>query len=242
MVRQQQHELAAFIRTANFVAGRPHLTPDTAQGRNLAARVEALRQVARRIQALSATQSVASGNVLMSTHDEPELKRLLRSVHLRSIVDVARSLRKSVPGISVLTIPTRNAANATLISHVRAFITQARIYQSVLAEAGLPANAVDELEAALEAFTASVATRDAARGALSNATTQLRQEFAIAREIMEGLRGVMRRLLDKQPGELAAWRVATRVKTVRGAASTSTIGAGATSNEVPAAPLEERAA
>lgn len=211
MNKPQEHTLLMFQKVVAFIGGYPELTADTPEGRAFASRVAALESTIATIQAAGTTQVTATAESRIDDTKEPELKRLL-VVHLNSIAEVARGLRKTVPGISVLKMPSTRNRNLTFVAQATAFAQQGRIYESTLAEHGLPADSMTQLDAAITAYRSSIVSRNTARTDLTTATKGIAENVALGKSIVTGMSGVIKRTFDGRKDVLAGWQSAKRVR------------------------------
>jgi hypothetical protein len=210
---RQQRILYAFRRVVTFVDERPRLTnAANNEAAALTAQVNALKGVISRADASEVAQLTLTAAATRAATDEPTLRKTLIDHHLRSVVNVARGIRGTVPGIGTLTMPNTNARSARLIAEATAFAHQAEVYASVLIEHGLPSEFVQQLHAAIQSLRASIDARGGARSNLRGATHNVGREIALGRRIVSVLDGVVPRLLRDQPDEVAVWRAAKRIK------------------------------
>ena len=211
MQKPQENTLLMFQKVVAFIGDYPELTAETPEGRAFAARVSALESTIATIQTAAAAQVGSTMSSRLDSTKEPELKRQL-VVHLNSIYEVARGLRRTVPGIGVLKMPNAGARKMTFIAQATAFAEQGKIYESTLADHALPADSMTQLNTAITAYHASVVGRITARTDLTTATKGIAENIAIGKSIVTGMSGVIKRAFDGRKDVLAGWQSAKRIR------------------------------
>ena len=111
-------------------------------------------------------------------------------------------------------MPSARLRAMTLVAQATSFAEQAKIYESTLAEHGLPADAVAQLDVAIAAYRSSIVGRGSARTNLATATTSVQEHIVLGRSIVTGMNGVVQRTFDGRKDTLAGWHSAKRVSPV----------------------------
>jgi hypothetical protein len=182
-------------------------SPETAA---IGAQMIALKGVIARAEDAAATQHTTKADTLLVARDEEALKTELEA-RIRSIAMVARGLRGTVPGIGIVVMPKSGRGIAKLLDGATGFARKVAVYQSVLAEHGLPQDVLGQLERAIDAVRQSRDERLLARSSRAGGTRSVKEELEIGRGIVKVLDGAMTHLLRNQPGELAAWKSVKRL-------------------------------
>src|SRR5436190_8392428 len=187
-VRMKSHQtrgLQAFRRIEAWFAEHPQVLE--AAGSSAAALsnlVDALKQIVASMTARATEQASQTGQATLAAKDEATQRHELRSLHLKAIVRVAGALRGKVPGMGVFKLPDRSLSSDTLFHAAEALHTTAGVYKDVFVEHGLPADFLDQLDAAATALGASVDARGVARAKVSGASSGLVSDHALGRQIV----------------------------------------------------------
>ncbi|HKW47132.1 MAG TPA: hypothetical protein VJN70_06795 [Gemmatimonadaceae bacterium] len=113
-------------------------------------------------------------------------------VHLDHPEIARRNLRK-VPESSALQMPKAALVGHGFIASARGMAAAAAVHREALIAYGLPENFVEELNAAVDEFEASLAERDKNRGRRIGATKGLETEASEARTVLAVLDALVRR-------------------------------------------------
>ena len=127
---------------------------------------------------------------------------------------VAQALKKTVPGIRVLIMPSPKVQVEGLLKAADAFITQASTYETVLVEHALPSDFVQQLQDAAAAVKTSVDGRGAARAGRVSATKQLAVSLSLGTRFVQILDAALTKALRTDPAKLAEWKNAKRITRV----------------------------
>lgn len=205
----QQRVLLSFRRAIAFLEARPHLTdPTVAECAGIATQLVALKNTVDRISHHVVEQQTLRPSAMRLTTDEPGFRNALITQHLRPIAQIARGLRKTVPGIDVLRLPNTRVRTATFLEEASTFAKQASVYASVLIEHGLSADFVAQLRSAIDAFQASNTARAVARNDHRGAGESITEEIAVGRRIILMLNGLVSRKIVTDGPEFTVWKEA----------------------------------
>lgn len=210
----QERVLQSFRRVQGWFAANQQYTASTPA---LATQLEALKGIVQRLSDHAATQDTQRAQSLLVSKDEIQKRREVRSHQMAPIVKVARALRGTVPGISVLSLPKGNVPTPAVIVTATAMARKAEIYKEVLIESGLPSDFIEQLEAAAAALKDSLDTRGLARAARASATRGVQSELTLGRRVVDIMDATLTRLIRSQPAKMAEWEQLKRV-TVKGIA------------------------
>lgn len=168
----------------------------------------------------AARQEVTGSQITLEASGETGLRRTLRQ-EMRSVTQVAQALKKSVPGISVLRMPSHKVQAEGLLKAADAFITQASTYEIVLVEHALPVDFLQQLRDAAAVLEASIDGRGAARAGRVSATKRLALSLGEGTKFVKIIDAALTKALKTDPAKLAEWRNARRT-TLVGVTSIST--------------------
>jgi hypothetical protein len=140
---------------------------------------------------------------------EAAIKTLLRQ--MKPVSQTARAMDKQSPGIAdQFRMPPD--ADEKILNRARAYISAATLIPEQFTSRGLPANFLEEMQAAIDAVMAADARQSAALAAQVAATASLADALKREREAMRELDPIMRNLLRDDPAQLAAWESASRIE------------------------------
>lgn len=217
MQLDQQRVLQSFRRVQAWCAANPGLIPPPVGSPDawapITRQLDAVNTVVVDATAAAAQQSVSASQITLEATGEPELRRHLRQ-EMRSVTQVAQALRKTVPGISVLRMPSPKLQVEGLLKAADAFITQASTYETVLVEHAVPADFLKRLEDARTAVMASVDGRGAARAGQVSATKRLAVSLVLGTQLVQIIDAALTKALRTDPAKLAEWRNAKRITQV----------------------------
>ena len=233
---QQGRALQAFRRVQAWFVEHPQVLANSGSSKDaLAKQLDALTQVVDSMTAGATEQTTQKGQATLAAKDEQVLRTDVRSLHLKSIVNVAGALRGKVPGMGVFKLPSREMRSENLLHAAQALRTTAGVYKEVFVEHGLPADFLDQLDAAISALKDSVDARGIARSRITGASTTLASERSLGRQIVTMIDASLAHALKSDSALLASWRQTKRVM-LKGATSRDVLPM------VPAAQTVSRAA
>jgi len=208
----QERVVQSFRRIGGWFAANPQYV---AGNPSLGKQVEALNGIVSRLSDHAAAQDIQRAQSLLISKDEIEKRREVLSHRMAPIAKVARALKGTVPGIGVLSLPKGNVPTSELITAATAMGDKAEVYKDVLAESGLPADFLEQLQQAAAALKASLDGRGLARASRVAATEGVASELALGRRVVAILDAVVTGLIRSEPAKLAEWEQLKRV-TVKG--------------------------
>ena len=216
---QQGRALQAFRRIQAWFAEHPQVLANSGSSKDaLAKQLDALTHVVDTMTAGATEQTTQKAQATLAAKDEKSLRVDVRSLHLKSIVDVAGALRGKVPGTGVFKLPPAGLRSENLVLAAQALRTTAGVYKDVFVEHGLPADFLDQLDAATAALKESVDARGVARSRIAGASNSLVNERSLGRQIVTMIDASLAHVLKSDKPMLASWRQVKRV-TVKGATS-----------------------
>jgi hypothetical protein len=219
MKLRQGRALQAFRRVQAWFAEHPQVIASAGSSKDaLSKQLDALAQVVNSMTAGAAEQSSQKGQATLASKDEQTLRKDVRSLHLKAIVTLAEGLRGKVPGMAVFKMPPPKLKSENLVLAAQAMRTTAGVYNEVFVEHGLPADFLDQLDAATAALKQSVDARGIARSRITGASTTLTSERSLGRQIVMVIDASLAHVLKSDSAMLASWRQVKRV-TLKGATS-----------------------
>src|SRR5436305_4500417 len=219
MTGYQERVLQLFRRILGWFAANMQYLADNP---SLAKQVEVFSGIVTRITDHATAQETKHAQTLLISTDETEKREELES-HMARIAKIARALRGTVPGITVLSMPKGNVSTPGIVMAATAMTEKAEIYKDVLVESGMPADFIEQLTAAAAALKASIDGRGLARASRVAATTGVESEEALGRRTVQIIDALVTRQLRKDPSQLAEWKQLKRV-TVKGVAVRAPLG------------------
>lgn len=172
------------------------------------------------------------------TAKQRRLRLDLRAEWLKPIAVIARHNLRKVPEYAALQLPKASHVGNGFVISARAMATAAAAHREALISYGLPENFVEELNAAIDEFAASLAERDKNLGRRIGATKGLETETSEARTVLAVLDALMRRWAKENQALLRAWEGTRHIRHRPGPVSVS--ADSTTSNASETAPPKER--
>jgi hypothetical protein len=211
---KQQRMLQALRRVQAWCAANPALVPapvlpGTAWS-PLTRQLDTLNTLVAQSTAAAAEQGVQKKRATLDASDEPSLRKHLRA-EMRTVTQVAKALRQSVPGIGILKMPPPSVHTEVLLAAADALAKQASTYESVLVEHGLAPDFLAHLASAASALKASLDGRGAARAGRVSATRQVRVALSLGRQYVQIMDAALTKALKDEPARLVEWKHARRV-------------------------------
>jgi len=206
-VKANEKRQAQSLRGAEgWIDAHPTLVPPEAAGQ-----VEALKGVNQRLGQYAIDQEHQGRARSAGTVTVQQLRRELRQDHLTPISTMAKSVVKITPELEVaLRVPKQYSDDEKVLASANAIAKIGDEHKDVLVQHGLPANFVDELQAAAANLKAAVDARRQAQSGRVGATKAIAEELKKGRLVVQALDIVITRALRGQPGPLAEWKNAKR--------------------------------
>lgn len=225
MNARQQRVLQSLRRTQAWCAANPGLVPAPVGPSDawvpLTRQLDALNSIVIRMTDAAAQQGVQARQLTLEATDEPSLRKQLRD-EMHHVTQVAQALRKAVPGIGTLRMPSPHLQVEGLLKAADSLTRQAATYESVLVEHGLPTDFVAQLHGAMATLKASVDSRGAAKGAFVGATKEVATSVSLGHKYVKIMDAAISKALRADSAKLAQWKNATRV-TIKGVTTTPVV-------------------
>jgi hypothetical protein len=177
------------------------------------------------------------------TEKQRQIRLKLRKQEMAPIAEIARRSLQTVPEFRELQMPPRSAKGQAFLVSAKAMVDAASKYKDALLERGLPSDSLDQFQALLTTFAASVGDRKQKRDQRMGATKGLAFQDKEVRSVLKVLDALVRRALDGNTTLLGTWDGARTIyyKSGGGAKTTTpppgtpaTPVTAATPNEAPA--------
>lgn len=237
MKSRQSRALQTFRRIQAWFAEHPRVLASAGSSQTaLASQLDALKQVVDAMTAGATEQTTQKSQATLGAKDEKTLRTELRSLHVKTIVRMAGALRGKVPGMGVFKLPSDSLSSETLVHAAEAVRTTAGVYRDVFVEHGLPADFLDQLDAAMLALKESVDARGVARSRIAGASMTLASELSLGRQIVTMIDAALAHTLKSDAPLLASWQQAKRI-TVKGVTSRDVLSLDPSRGGVTLSPL-----
>jgi hypothetical protein len=162
----------------------------------------------------AATQSGSFLQAKGSTKEQRALREALRRDHMAPIARIARLELAGVPNIEALRMPRGRVIGERLAAAARGMGNMAAQFAPTFVAAGLPADFVEQLEAATVAMLGTLTQRTDSRRFRVGATAGLRTKLSEGRKIVDALDAFVQRALKDDLVLLAEWNSIRRVQGV----------------------------
>ena len=211
---RQEKKLQSYRRVQAWCAANPGLVPPPVAPPDtwtpLTRQSDVVNGIVRDLGGAAAAQGVQVARIKLDATDEAQLRRTLRA-EMHAVTQAAQALRKRVPGIGSLKMPSAQVTVETLLKSGDALVTLSSTYEPVLVEHGLDADFIAQLRTAIATLRASVDGRGTARVEMVTAGKQLDTDFEIAHETVKLMDAALTKALRNDPALLAGWRNAKRI-------------------------------
>lgn len=235
MKTKESRALQAFRRVEAWFAEHPEVIPASgSSAQALTNQVNALTGVITRMTEQGTEQATQRSQATLAAKDETTLRRELRGLHMKSIVNVATALRGQVPGVGVIRMPAYGIRSENLVASAEALATTAAVYKTVFVERGLPQDFLEQLAAATSALKSSIDARGLALSKRTGATKSVAGDHDLGRRLVSMIDASLAHALKNDPATLASWRQAKRI-TIKPSATRSTSAAAPTATDTVSA-------
>lgn len=208
MDNRQSRTLKRLRSVLEFLKQHP-IDPEPPLLRRMRTRLETSME---RIAALNATQYVAGRAPRNHASQVRQMRVRLRRGRMLPLARIARPLLRFAPGSeAVLRVPHARADSLTLAMHAQAMARVLKPHAKLFVSAGYPRDVITALRADAEALATAAREGEQARKRLSDATTQLRREFARAADTLQVVEGILMPHFLADPLLEKVWRSTRRV-------------------------------
>lgn len=213
---RQQRVLQALRRVVNFGGANTGIIPAPVGSPSgwspLTRQHDTVSTIVTQVTDAASEQGRQATNATLAATSEPSLRTALRE-EMRTVTQVAHALKKSVPGIGVLKMPSSGMQVEALLKYADTLTKQASTFESVLIEHGLPADFIAQLNGAIAALEASVDSRGTAHTELVSATKQVAVGLLQGVQYVHIMDAALTKTLKSDPAKLAQWKTAKRTTT-----------------------------
>ena len=211
---KQQRKLQALRRVQAWCAANPELVPAPVPPGTawspITRQLDALNTIVGQATTAAAEQGVQTKRTTLDASDEALLRRQLRA-EMHVVTQVAQALRRSVPGIGILKMPSPATRTEGLLEAADALAKQASTYQTVFVEHGLAPDFLAHVSTAASALKTSVDGRGAARASRASATKQVQVALALGLQYVQIMDAALTKALRDDAARLTVWKHARRV-------------------------------
>ena len=149
------------------------------------------------------------GGRLMSkgaTARQKSLRRALRTTFMKPIADLAQLTLGDVPEVGALTMPGKQLGATQLVAAAHAMADAAQAHQAVFTTVGLPVHFINDLRAAADAVTTSLAGRQVHVGDSTSATAGIKQQERQVRALFKLINSLVVPRLGNDVLLLTKWK------------------------------------
>jgi hypothetical protein len=171
--------------------------------------------VTARLSSFAEAQETHRINMSGELSNERRLARSLRRNHMRPIVRVARSKVPAAAQLSAVSLPPIRSNNTDTATRARAMATAVVPYKQLLHEGGLPADFIDQLNAATATLEEAVGKKTGHRRGRVGSTEGITNEVGEVRLQLNVMDAFVRKHIDESDSTLGEW--ASIVKSIRSA-------------------------
>jgi hypothetical protein len=186
-------------------------TRDFPSGSVEAEQMDEIEAVLALIEQYGGDQSAGFGNARFSFNGKAVCRKNLRDA-LREISTIAGTMGYQVEGIELIFRIPKNLNDVALLATANAFAGQAAQYQPDFIRYGLKPSFIEDLQAAIDEFEASLTPPEMAEEARVEATARIDEAIRrgmIARSV---LKGVLKVKFKNDTGKLRAWLNASHLE------------------------------
>jgi hypothetical protein len=151
-----------------------------------------------------------------ATKKQQALRTALLRDHMAKISSIAHAEFPRTPEFEPLRMPRGRPSPQKLRAAASGMAQTAHAHAEVFVAAGLPADFIDQLNAAADAMIASLGERSQSRGRRTGATSGLKEKLSAGRKIVKVLDAFVTSALKDDLSLLANWKVVKRVQRVTG--------------------------
>jgi hypothetical protein len=173
----------------------------------------ALKSLVPTLEAHAKDQHSADVEAKSKTEIKDELRTDLRVHHMQQIAAIARSRLAGVaqaPVMLKLQYPRENTGDVSLVAAGQSMAEAAQQYEQVFLDEQLPADFIQQLQAATEAVRVATTDRRGSQLRLRAATKGVTVQLQQASHLVRVLNSLVVRQLKRNPELLAAWNMAIR--------------------------------
>ena len=206
MDRQVRTKLA--MATSVGIFSRAHPSPDASYVLVL----DRLDGTINRIEELAKQQEGGYVSKRSAAVRRADLRRRLQAGLLRYLVTAAEDVGSQAPAVGEkFRIPKSNATHAAFRASASEMLDQARAHQELLVKHGMSATLLDELDAAIQEFDASLAETDDGKQSHVAARAEMKSLCDEIMRLVGMLDGFNRYRFHREPELIVAWESAKRI-------------------------------
>jgi hypothetical protein len=203
---QERNYYNTFVRIRDFGAANHDAI------KNVAAAVSNFSLVSTGVEEIDASGELQTSGAVGNGVVRKDLALAELRARLRQVNRTARALAVDNPSIVELFRMTYNNNEQQMLATARAFLTNATPIAQLFIDYGMPAEFIDQLEAAIgnyeQAITQKNAALDKGLGATADIGATIRETLSAVRR----LRGIVPNIFAANPQKLAEWKSASHVR------------------------------
>jgi hypothetical protein len=167
-------------------------------------------------------QNVNDRDVKGESAKQRQLRLTLSTDVMRPVAEVARRNLRTVPEFKALQMPRHAVTGPAFIASAKGMADAAATHKDTLIERGLPADFLDQFQAALGKLEASMSDREQSRTRRMGATKGLAFQEQEGRSVLKVLDALVRRALRGNESLLGTWAGARAIHRRPGGPATTT--------------------
>jgi hypothetical protein len=236
MLATQKQAILRMRSVQEFLAVHP--PPETP---GYVAQKKALDEVVEALTSFSTHQAAGRRQRRGEVVRQRALTTILRREHLAPVTEIARMYLADVPEAKqLLRLPRFGIGAVKLLAEANAMRGTAAQHDARFVEAGLPPDFLQQLDAAIEALSQSIAVKARSLGRQVGGRAGIEKEIRRGRRVVTGLDAIVQRAFRDDSNLLEEWRIAKRVSGVPGGNGSAV--SDATPDIAPATPAAAEAA
>jgi len=208
MTNKQQRSLQSFRRVQGWAVAHTDIL--NAAPAPVSAHLATLNEVVTRIETNAVRQDSQHRLSTRSSTDATQRRTAVLDA-MRLIAQVARGLRGSIFGISVISTTPRKADNEALVTAANSMVENAVIFRTSLIGHGLQPDCIETLQSATAALKSSIDARGQAKSAGVGATKGLHADILAGKNLVSFVDAGLAPQLKNDHVMLASWRNAKRI-------------------------------
>jgi len=156
-------------------------------------------------------QDASNRSAKGETEKQRQMRLTMRAEQMAPIAEIARRDLRNVPEFGALQLPPRYAKGGAFIASADAMAAAAANNKAALLERGMPADFLDQFQASLAQFKASVTDREEIRSHRMGATKGIAVQEQNGRSVLKVLDALVRRALRGNDALLQTWKGARAI-------------------------------
>lgn len=186
-----------------------------------------LGEILARLDGHTVTQASTGFTARASTWNQRTLRKALETHHMRPIARVADVIGVTQTQVGVIRMPTTRLSSGQLVGYAQGMATAAAKFRDDFVRAGLPADFVEQLNAAVERLHVELSSRKNEKASGGASTIMVARNLRVGRKLVRALDSFVLLAAGDDAELMAAWKLAKRVSRPRPARYALVPAAGA---------------